>query len=83
MKKMSCAGQYYYPQFLRLRPGQHCRQRHHIVLIAVDDQRIGRDTAEIEARHCGSNQHQLFSGQLDYYARLHESAEGKPSQHQR
>ena len=62
MKKMAGAGHYHYPQFLRLRPGQYRSQRHHIILVAVNDQRIGRDTADIEAFHRGRNQHQLFSG---------------------
>jgi len=83
MKKMAGAGQYYYPHFLRLRPGQYCCQRHHIIPLAVNDQRIARDSTDIEMFHRGRNQHQLFSGQLLYHARLHERAEGKPSQYQR
>lgn len=83
MKKMAGAGHNHNPQCLRLRPSQHCSQRHHIILVAVNDQGIIRDTANIEASHRGCNQHQLFGRQAFYHARLHESAEGKPSQHQR
>jgi len=68
MKKMAGAGQNYYLQLLWLRPGEHCGQRHYLILVAVNDQCIGRNSADIEASHCRRNQHQPLRGQAFYHA---------------
>lgn len=67
-------------QALRSCPIQHGSQRHHVVLIAVNDERVFGHRIRIEAIDCRSDQGQALRVQPAHDQRLHVGAERKSSE---
>ena len=78
---MAAAGKHDDRQLLRARPGKHIGKRDHVVLFAVDDDRIGRDCACAESRDRRCDQHHALSGHLLRDACLDECPEREPGEY--
>ena len=84
---MADTGKHDHRQGLPARPLKRARQRHHVVGIAVNHQRVGRHDRHLLA--CRRRRHQRqplrFVGVRQLHGRLgrHEAAERKPCQQQR
>ena len=70
-------------QGLRSRPIQHGLERHHVVLIAVNDERVFGQRIRIEASDCRCDQGQALRGQPAHDQRLHVGTERKSSEQER
>ena len=68
-------------QLLRPRPREHVGERHDVVLLAVDDDRVGRDRRRAEPLHRRADQHEALGDDSCGEARLHERPEREPREH--
>ncbi len=77
MEKMTAAGKHNDRQLLRPRPGEDIGQRHHLVLLAVDDDGVGGYGLKCEAAHGRPDQHEALGGDGPCDARLDKGAKRK------
>src|SRR5207253_10098682 len=74
-------------KLLRPGPGEDVGEWDHVVLLTMDDQRIRRHGAHLEAAHGGTDQHHALDRRLRVQpiveTRLHVGAEGESREHDR
>jgi len=83
VEEMAAARKHDDRQLLRSRPVEHVGERNHVVLLAVDHDRVGRNRTDGEALHCRPDEHEAFGLDALGNACLHERAERETGERQR
>jgi hypothetical protein len=78
---MAAAGEHGDRQRLRPRPGEDVGERDYVVLLAVDDDRVGGNGRRAESLHGRRHQHEALGGDVGGKTRLHERAERESCEH--
>jgi hypothetical protein len=81
MEKVAASGEDHDRQRLRPRPRKNVGERHHVVLLAVNHDRVGGDGADREATDGGTCEHQALRFHRLRDDRLHVGSERKPREH--
>ncbi len=81
MEEVAAARKHDDGKLLRARPVEHVGQRHHVVLLAVDHDRVGRHVADRKALDRGADEHHALGRDVLRDARLHERAERESGEH--